>query len=291
MLHAEDHRASRSRHAWCHPPTIGVLTKAEFRHALCRVSRPWKPAGSVRGQSDAAGLQLPAMRSSPMERWYPPENVRHWRSLCLHPPYNGCPSVGVEGVSNEQASEDTRTLPCGRFQVLKRERSQRERKRVPASWSMKREEGTDGTRREGRFVNAEIGRAAPRREPSADSQSRCERSKERNGCFTLYVWTRFEDVYANRVVSQRYRVTLFLRGLKMHENMLDVGRRTTSMWVKRSKTVTRVNSCLSLKTYETESSHGEFTECLHGRDYKAWKEGERIRRLRNWYNWRLNVAS
>lgn len=45
----------------------------------------------------------------------------------------------------------------------------------------------DGTKREGRFVNAEIGRVAPRREPSADSQSRCERSKEHHGCFTLPV--------------------------------------------------------------------------------------------------------
>lgn len=43
--------------------------------------------------------------------------------------------------------------------------------------TMKREEGKDGTRREGRFVNAEISRAAPRREPSADSQSRCERAR------------------------------------------------------------------------------------------------------------------
>lgn len=170
---------------------------------------------------------MPVMRSSPMERWYPPENVRHWRSLCLHPPYIGWLSVGVGGVSNEQASEDTRTLPCGRFQVLKRERSQRERETVSACRTMKREEGKDGTRREGKFVNAEIGRAAPRREPSADSQSRCERSKERNGCFTLYVWTRFEDVHANRVVSQS--VLVLLRGsLKMHENTLGVGRRTTS---------------------------------------------------------------
>lgn len=150
----------------------------------------------------------------------------------------------------------------------------------------------DGTRREGRFVNAEIGRAAPRREPSADSQSRCERSKERNGCFTLYVWTRFQDVHANRVVSQRYRVLVLLRGsLKMHENTFGVGRRTTSTWVKRSKTVTRVNSRLSLKTRETEPSHAEFAECSHGRDYKAWKEGERVRRLRNWHNWRLNAVS
>lgn len=70
---------------------------------------------------------------------------------------------------------------------------------------MKREEGKEWTWREGKFVNAEIGRAVPRREPNADSQSRCERSKERNGCFTLYVWMHFEDVLANRV-SQRYCV-------------------------------------------------------------------------------------
>lgn len=219
-----------------------------------------------------------------MERWYPPENVRHWRSLCLHPPYNGWPPVGVGGVSNEQASEDTRTLPCGRFQVQKRERSERESERIPLSRTMKREEGKDGTRREGRFVNAEIGRAAPRREPSADSQSRCERSKERNGCFSLYVWTRFEDVHAN-CVSQRYRVLVLLcNSLKMYENTLGIGRRTTSTWVKRSKTITRVNSCLLLKSRETEPSHGEFAGCSHDRDYKAWKEGERVRRLRNWHN-------
>lgn len=76
------------------------------------------------------------------------------------------------------AGEGARTTPKSDRKAVEQLNDERRR----------RNKGIDGAKREGRskFVNAEIARTAPRREFGTESQSCCERSKERHECFILH---------------------------------------------------------------------------------------------------------
>ena len=106
----------------------------------------------------------------------------------MHPPCNEWPSVGVKGVSSRRGEQSRirelhrlRSVPAGEGARANDEKRRRDR-------------GIDGIKREGRtkFVNAaEIARTAPRREFGTESQSRCERSKERHECFSSCTFDEF----------------------------------------------------------------------------------------------------
>lgn len=100
------------------------------------------------------------------------------------------PWVGVGGVPKRAGRGLDSTCRSERGRGRERRGERGEEGGWQASREREREGEMDGRKREGRFVNAEISRVAPRREPSVDSQSRCERSKERYGCFTLDVGRR-----------------------------------------------------------------------------------------------------
>ncbi|KAK1127014.1 hypothetical protein K0M31_004628 [Melipona bicolor] len=200
-----------------------------------------------------ADPQLPVVPTSPMERWYQAGNVYHWWSQCLHPPCNGWPSVGVKGVSSRRGEQSRiRELHrCGRFpQVKERERcSKSDGKAVEQSNDERRRriKGIDGAKREGRskFVNAEIARTAPRREFGTESQSCCERSKERHECFILHV--RYVLKTCTRIVCVRRRMLCIfvcpsppsLIVAMQRETALGVDRGMNSTSTRRKRTETR----------------------------------------------------
>lgn len=175
------------------------------------------------------GLGLPLVPLSPMGRWYPPGNVRQWWSLWLNPRRVGQATVGIGGVSSKRVDEDARgcpsLAPVPGAEERPGERPDEDSGRVRGERESAREGQREGgmkgeeREREGRFVNAEIGRVAPRREPSPYSQSRCERSKEHHGCFTLPVRC-VGDVDVESCARHRQRVLVYSGAAAVHTRVV-----------------------------------------------------------------------
>lgn len=150
-----------------HPPAIGVREKAEFRHAPCRVSRPWKPVRLARGRGGReTGPQLAVVPT-----------VRQWNAGNRGQGTAGPPLAAeltiASTVQRVALSGGRGCFQAGWQRALHHvpggEGEGREEGWLACRHESEREEGMDGRKREGnRFVSAEIGRVAPRREPSAE---------------------------------------------------------------------------------------------------------------------------